>query len=64
MTLFRHDCKKHGHRMEGRYDRRPGMVALMEVVDSVNIESMRGQLHDQVTYVKDVCVRCGFTVPR
>lgn len=62
MTLFRHDCKVHGHRMAPRYDRKPGYAALLELADTVNLRNV--EVADVVTYVKDICVRCGHTVPR
>lgn len=52
-----HDCKIHGHRFEGRYNREftaglPGSMATADL--RATLEALK-----ESRYVCDVCVRCG-----
>lgn len=66
--LFAHDCDKHGHYYEGRYDESlpPGFPANARLQSSGLIETVTQMIQAVKchTYVKDVCRYCGDTIDR
>lgn len=53
-----------GHKFEGRYDK--GQAHMSANVRGCTVEEFAELLeqHRSVTYVRDVCVRCGFVIER
>jgi len=56
VTWFAHDCQKHGHRYEARYDLGAADLSQFEDFRGSNksLEALRKK-----TYIHDICVRCG-----
>lgn len=59
MFNWNHDCSKHGHEYEARYDSRPS--GQKSTIERGTLEALRLMLeHNAIkTYVQDVCVKCG-----
>ena len=60
--MFKHDCTKHGHRYEARFDKRlpadiPQNRLMLFLADE--IKAMQN-----IVYVRDICVRCGHVIER
>jgi len=67
MSMFRHDCTKHGHRFQARYDRWPNGALGISSLKADSLSTRGDLLTEMVTerrYVHDVCVRCGKVVSR
>ena len=60
--IFRHDCEKHGHRYEARYDKGPSQeFRCTGHADSI---LKLAEMHREVTYVRDICTHCGHVIER
>lgn len=59
----KHDCRKHGHRFEPRYDMIPpeNINRLHATVDGA---CRITEILTKKIYVHDICTRCGLIVPR
>ena len=62
--MFTHNCEKKGHKLEARYDlTMPAHMSETMLDDLLCFIKDVSELKDKV-YVRDVCVKCGFTVSR
>lgn len=52
--MFKHDCKKHGHRYEARFDSVFPTHLELEGSSPAIVEALKTK-----TYVHDICTRCG-----
>lgn len=64
MFNLKHDCMKHGHRFEERFDSQPSNKGI-ELERGTNEALRIVTEHNTIkTYVQDICVRCGDVVKR
>lgn len=64
MSLFRHNCKKQGHKFEARYDYKydykfPDLMEGVTRVSGYRIEDVKEKV-----YICDICIYCGKTIYR
>jgi hypothetical protein len=64
MNIFKHDCNKHGHRFEARYDDEmaDSIVDLIQKIKDCDELTKRMVLVGAMTLKKyhyDICTRCG-----
>lgn len=64
MTLFPHNCEKHGHRFEGRYDKSPASDKGLDYEGSQDFLLEYIKANTKKIYVKDICTRCGKEIVR
>lgn len=63
MSWFTHDCKKHGHRYEGRFD--SVFPSALIPANTASFKLGPGSVVPyERHYVCDVCVRCGDRIER
>ncbi len=62
--MFTHNCEKKGHKLEARYDlTMPTHISETMIDDLMCLAREVSELKDKV-YVRDICVKCGFTISR
>jgi len=57
MSIFRHNCEKHGHCFEPRYNEIPSGYSV-ERAQGTSLEGLRNLMILKV-YIHDVCKFCG-----
>ena len=63
--MFKHDCQKHGHKYEARYDCSAAVIGdLAGLKTSVDAALQAIEKTRSKTYVRDICTHCGHTIER
>ncbi len=60
--MFPHNCEKHGHKYEPRFDHITPTINRCENIDSYVVNMVRALTRK--IYVKDICTRCGKVIER
>ena len=63
MKPFFKDCEDGVHQFEARYDKSPADISMFKSLSGAGSVQMIEKLR-KVTYVHDICVRCGKTILR
>jgi len=61
--MFRHNCQKHGHRYEARFDKRFPVGIMDRLAKTGNIPEIIEAMKETI-YIHDLCTRCGHVIER